>query len=182
MAVPDRIAFMVPALGVLSRSGGSGTFVEIFSAVSGMMGLTESDLQQTFPHSGKKIARDRMGHALRELKTAGCVDYTRDSWMWSLTEAGRAAWAEADGGPKAAEAVAARLRAEERRARQERNKPHKVSKSDPPARAGSYEQGYSTGAKEGRSEAKLLVKHWLDAYSKGGGEAALNELRRWASG
>lgn len=189
MAVPRMKELMMPALGALSRSGGSGTFSEIFSAVSERMGLTESDLQQTFSSSGKKIAKSRMGNSLRELKMAGCVNFTKDSWKWSLTEAGRTAWAEAEGGPEAAQAVATKLRAEvtklraeARRVREERKIAQRAGKAGAPAAAGFYEKGYSEGAEEGRSEAKLLVKHWLAAYSKGGGESALDELRRWANG
>lgn len=182
MAVPHPKELMLPALGVLSRLGGSGTFEEIFSAVSEMMGLTESDLQQTFPRSGQKMANKRVGQALRALKTAGFVEYTRGSWLWSLTEAGRAAWAEAEESPEAAQEVAARLMAEANRAERERQKRIGRSKAGPPATAGSGEQGYSAGAAAARAEAKLMVKHWLSAYSKGGGEAALDELRRWANG
>lgn len=189
MAVPHKKDLMVPVLGALSRLGGSGTLVEILTAVSEMMGLTKSDLQQTFPRTGQKIAKKRVGDTLTALKTAGCVDYTRNSWMWSLTEAGRVAWAEAEGGPEAAQEVAARLRAEitrlraeARRVKREHNKAQRAKKAGAPAAAGSYEHGYSAGAEAGRSEAKLMVKHWLGAYSKGGGEAALDELRRWANG
>ena len=189
MAVPDTKELLMPALGALSRSGGSGTFSEIFSAVSERLGLTESDLQQTYPSSGKKIAKSRVGNSLRELRMAGCVNFTKDSWMWSLTEAGRAAWAEAERGPESAQEVAARLRAEvtrlraeARRVREERKNAQRAGKAGAPAGAGSYEKGYSEGAEKGRAAAKLLVKHWLSAYSKGGGEAALDELRRWANG
>ena len=186
MAVPHRKDLLVPALGALSRLGGSGTFAEIFPAVAEMMELTESDLQQTFPRSGVKISNKRLGDALTALKMAGFTDYTQGSWIWSLTEAGRVAWAEAEEGPEAAQEVAGRLTAETRRVARERyaQKPSKVRRSpaeaDAPASAGSYEQGYSAGAEAGRSEAKLLVRHWLDAFSKGGGGAALDELRRWA--
>ena len=136
MAVPHTMELLMPALGALSRSGGSGTFAEIFSAASERIGLTESDLQQTFPRTGKKMAKSRVDNALRELKMAGCVDYSRDNWMWSLTEAGRVAWAEAEGGPEAAQEIASRvraqvtkLRAEERRARQERKNAQRIGKS-----------------------------------------------------
>ena len=182
MAVPHMKEFLMPALGALSRLGGSGTFVEIFSAVSEMMELTESDLQQTFPSTGKKMARKRVGGTLTTLKMAGVVDYAKDSWTWSLTEAGRVAWSEAERNPESALEVATRLRAETSRAARERNKTHKAKKEGGPAATGSYERGYSAGAAAGRSEAKLLVKHWLAAYSKGGGEAALDELRRWSNG
>ena len=190
MAVPKPQELLVPALGALSRLGGSGTFAEIFSAVSEMMGLTESDLQQTFPRTGNKMAKDRVGSALTALKMGGFTDYTQGSWIWSLTEAGRAAWAEAEESPKAAREVAVRLTAEANRfvrERQRRRKAQKTGKvrrrpaeASAPAAAGSYAQGYSAGAEAGRSEAKLLVRHWLDAFSKGGGGAALDELRRWA--
>ncbi len=189
MAVPHKRDLMVPVLGALSRLGGSGTFAEIFSDVSEKMELTESDLQQTFPRTGSKMVSKRMGHVLEDLKMAGFVDYTRGSWMWSLTEAGRVAWAEAEEGPESAQDAAARLRAHITRQRAEttsqsgrrkkRLRENTKTGQHPP---GSYEQGYSAGAEAGRSEAKLLVKHWLSAYSKGGGEAALDELRRWANG
>ena len=140
MAVPHKKELMMPVLGALSRSGGSGTFEETLSAVSKRLGLTESDLQQTFPRSGSKMVNKRMGHVLEDLKTAGWVDYTRDGWTWSLTEAGRAAWTESERGPEAAQEVAARLRAEitglraeARKVKRERNKAQKAKKAGKPA-------------------------------------------------
>lgn len=190
MAVPSRKDLLVPVLGALSKLGGSGTFAEIFPVVSERMGMTETDLQQTFPGSGSKMASGRTGGALNDLKTGGFVDYTKDGWMWSVTEAGRVAWAEAEEGPEAAREVAVRLRAEASRVTREHQRRRKAQKKSKvrrrpaeagaPAAAGSYEQGYSAGAEAGRAEAKLLVRHWLDAFSKGGGGAALDELRRWA--
>ncbi len=178
MAIPVIRELLVPVLAALDQSGDL-TAKELLPIVSKIVELTEADLAKTQP-SGEGTAYQRVVGTLSNLKKIGYTDYqSRDGiWTWALTETGRSTLAEAEESPEAAETVTARLWAEKRKA----NRKSRGSGQKPisgPTR--SYEQGYAAGTTAGRAEAKLLVRFWLDAHTKDGGQEALNELIRWAN-
>ena len=178
MATPGYRELLVPVLAALDRSG-NVTAKELVPFVSRIMELTEADLAATQP-AGERTVQQRISGTLSYLKKMGYTDYPHreGSWTWALTETGRSTLAEAEESPEAAEAVTARLWIEKGKAWQ---KPRGAGQKPISSPTRSYEQGYAAGTNAARAEAKLLVRYWLDAHTKDGGQEALNELIGWAN-
>ena len=181
MAIPTTRELLVPVLDALDQSG-DVTAKELVPIVSRIMELTEADLAKTQP-TGEGTVQQRVSFTLSHLKQIGCTDYPHREGRgtWTLTEAGRSALAEAEESPEAAEAVTARLWAVWTEKRKAARKSREAGQKPISSPTRSYEQGYAAGTTAGRTEAKLLVRFWLDAHTKDGGQEALNELIRWAN-
>ncbi|MFN7158091.1 MAG: restriction endonuclease [Erythrobacter cryptus] len=89
-ALPKYHEFMLPTLRALDKLGGSGSVDEIEDAIIAETGLTDSQLQLTYPTSGAAIASDRMSWARSYLKHGGFIDRAGRG-IWLLTDLGREA-------------------------------------------------------------------------------------------
>lgn len=99
MATPDPLPkyndFFKPTLDALEKLGGSASIEELEDALTGALGLTQAQLDLTYPKSGAAIAPDRMAWARSFLKLAGLVENPKRG-VWVLTEDGRAATAQSN--------------------------------------------------------------------------------------
>lgn len=78
-----------PTLEALIALGGSGSIAELEDALITSVGLTQDQLDLTYPKSGATIATDRMSWARSQMKQARLVENPR--WgVWVITELGRA--------------------------------------------------------------------------------------------
>lgn len=89
-ALPKYDDLFKVTLDVLAELGGSGAIDEIDDAITVKLGLTQEQLDVTYPTSGAAVAPDRMSWARSFLKLAGLVGNPRRG-VWVLTEEGRAA-------------------------------------------------------------------------------------------
>lgn len=90
LVIPKYDDFMLPTLQALAHFGGSASIVEIRDRLSEVMGLTQAQLDATYPASGALMAADRMSWARSYLKIAGLVT-SGGSGIWVLTDEGRQA-------------------------------------------------------------------------------------------
>lgn len=90
--LPKYHQFMLPTLEALNDLGGSGSINEIQDHVIASIGLTESQLELTYPNSGAAIAADRMSWARSWMKHGGFVA-SGGRAVWTLTDLGREALA-----------------------------------------------------------------------------------------
>jgi restriction system protein len=88
--VPKYDDFMLPTLKALEEFGGSASIDEIQDRLTERMGLTQQQLDQTYPTSGVPMAADRMSWARSYLKIAGFVA-SGGRGIWVLTDEGRQA-------------------------------------------------------------------------------------------
>ena len=99
MDLPKYDDFMLPTLQVLQQSGGSASIDEIQDKLTEKMGLSQEQLDATYPKSGALMMADRMSWARSYLKIAGLV-----------TSGGRGVWALSDDGRHAVELSADKVR------------------------------------------------------------------------
>lgn len=88
VAIPKVEDFYVPTLRALRDLGGSASLDEIDDKVSENEGLSQEQLDQTYPTSGAAIAVDRIGWARTYLKIAGLVE-SGGRGIWVLNDEGR---------------------------------------------------------------------------------------------
>lgn len=81
-----------PTLVALDELGGSGSIEEIDDHLIEHIGLSQAQLDLSYPKSGAPVAVDRMSWARSFLKTAGLVSNQKRG-VWVLTEEGRS-WAD----------------------------------------------------------------------------------------
>ncbi|MCV0416576.1 MAG: restriction endonuclease [Brevundimonas sp.] len=79
-----------PTLEALSSLGGSGSIEELDEALISSLGITQEQLDVTYPKSGAPVLPDRMSWARSFLKIGGFVKNPKRG-VWVLTEEGRAA-------------------------------------------------------------------------------------------
>jgi restriction system protein len=93
--LPKHDAFMLPTLKVLEGHGGSATVEEIQDSLIEMFGLSQPQLETTYPKSGALVVPDRMSWARSYLKYPRFITNPKRG-VWVLTEEGRAAlgWTE----------------------------------------------------------------------------------------
>jgi len=89
-ALPKYHEFMLPTLRALDKLGGSGSVDEIEDAIIAETGLTDAQLQLTYPASGAAIASHRMSWARSYLKHGGFIE-SAGRGVWLLTDLGREA-------------------------------------------------------------------------------------------
>ena len=82
--------FYVPTMKALRHLGGSASIEEIQDRLTETEGLTQEQLDQTYPTSGDQIVPDRMSWARTYLKIAGLVA-SGGRGIWVLTDEGRQA-------------------------------------------------------------------------------------------
>ena len=88
--LPKVEDFYVPTMKALRDLGGSASIEEIQDRLTETEGLTQEQLDQTYPTSGAQIAPDRMSWARTYLKIAGLVA-SGGRGIWVLTDEGRQA-------------------------------------------------------------------------------------------
>jgi restriction system protein len=88
--VPKYDEFMLPTLEALEYFGGSASIEEIQDRLAEVIGLTQTQLDATYPASGALMAADRMSWARSYLKIAGLVA-SGGRGIWVLTDEGRQA-------------------------------------------------------------------------------------------
>jgi len=88
MNLPKYDEFMLPTLNALRSLGGSASIEEIQDALTEQMGLTQEQLDASYPKSGALIAPDRMSWARSHLKIAGLLA-SGGKGIWVLTDSGR---------------------------------------------------------------------------------------------
>ena len=88
--LPKYDDIMKPTLEVLKNLGGSGAIGEIDDALTAHMGITQEQLNVTYPKSGAPVMPDRTSWARSFLKIAGLVA-NPNKGVWVLTDAGRKA-------------------------------------------------------------------------------------------
>jgi restriction system protein len=79
-----------PTLQVLTELGGSGSIEEIEEALIAHQGISQEQLDVTYPKSGASVMPDRMSWARSFLKLPAFIANPKRG-VWVLTEAGRAA-------------------------------------------------------------------------------------------
>ena len=79
-----------PTLEALSGLGGSGSIEELDEALISSLGISQDQLDITYPKSGAAVLPDRMSWARSFLKIGGFVTNPKRG-VWVLTEEGRAA-------------------------------------------------------------------------------------------
>lgn len=79
-----------PTLEALSGLGGSGSIEELDDALISSLGISQEQLDVTYPKSGAPVLPDRMSWARSFLKIGGFVTNPKRG-VWVLTEEGRAA-------------------------------------------------------------------------------------------
>jgi restriction system protein len=90
MPLPKVEDFYVPTARALRALGGSASIEEIQDRLTESEGLTQEQLDQTYPTSGAQIVPDRMSWARSYLKIAGLVE-SGGRGIWVLTDEGRQA-------------------------------------------------------------------------------------------
>lgn len=88
--IPKVEDFYVPTVRALRHLGGSASIEEIQDRLVEMEGLTQEQLDLTYPTSGDQIVPDRMSWARTYLKIAGLVA-SGGRGIWVLTDDGRQA-------------------------------------------------------------------------------------------
>lgn len=88
--IPKYDEFMLPTLQVLRDLGGSASIEEIQDRLTAQMGLTQEQLDTSYPASGALIAPDRMSWARSRMKPPGFVE-SAGKGVWVLTDLGRQA-------------------------------------------------------------------------------------------
>lgn len=86
--VPKYDDFLLPTLKALEAFGGSASIEEIQDRLGETMGLSQAQLDATYPKSGALMAPDRMSWARSYLKIAGLVT-SGGRGIWVLTDEGR---------------------------------------------------------------------------------------------
>jgi restriction system protein len=86
--LPKVEDFYVPTARALRALGGSASIEEIQDWLTESEGLTQEQLDQTYPTSGAQIVPDRMSWARSYLKIAGLVE-SGGRGIWVLTDEGR---------------------------------------------------------------------------------------------
>lgn len=89
-ALPKYDDFFKPTLEALDALGGSGAIEELEDALVTALGITQDQLDVTYPTSGAPVVPDRMSWARSFLKGGGFVTNPKRG-VWVLTEEGRAA-------------------------------------------------------------------------------------------
>ena len=90
LPLPKVEDFYVPTARALRALGGSASIEEIQDWLTESEGLTQEQLDQTYPTSGAQISPDRMSWARSYLKIAGLVE-SGGRGIWVLTDEGRQA-------------------------------------------------------------------------------------------
>jgi restriction system protein len=90
LPLPKVEDFYVPTAKALRALGGSASIEEIQDWLTESEGLTQEQLDQTYPTSGAQIIPDRMSWARSYLKIAGLVE-SGGRGIWVLTDEGRQA-------------------------------------------------------------------------------------------
>jgi len=90
VSLPKVEDFYVPTLKALRDLGASASIDEIDDRVSELEGLTQEQLDLTYPTSGGSVANDRISWARTYLKIAGLVG-SGGRGIWVLTDEGRQA-------------------------------------------------------------------------------------------
>lgn len=88
--LPKYDDFMLPTLRAIRDLGGSASVEEIQDRLTENMGLSQAQLDATYPTSGALIAPDRMSWARSYLKIAGMLA-SGGKGIWLITDAGRQA-------------------------------------------------------------------------------------------
>lgn len=88
--LPKVEDFYVPTLKALRDLGGSASIDELQDLLTRTEGLTQQQLDQTYPTSGAQVVPDRMSWARTYLKIAGLVT-SGGRGIWALTDEGRQA-------------------------------------------------------------------------------------------
>jgi restriction system protein len=87
-AIPKYDDFMLPTLQAIRELGGSASIEEIQDKVTERMGLSQGQLDLSYPKSGALVAPDRMSWARSHLKIAGLLA-SGGKGVWVLTDLGR---------------------------------------------------------------------------------------------
>ncbi len=87
-SIPKYDDFLLPTLQALDHFGGSASIEEIQDRLAERLGLTQAQLDATYPASGALMAADRMSWARSYLKIAGLVA-SGGRGIWVLTDEGR---------------------------------------------------------------------------------------------